>query len=161
MGFLHELLKKVCEDAFIIMIVFSWRHQLKGTLLKMELGIGVTKGKQFFTYICTFFTSIYLQRSLKEFFCSSLVVESKAKMFLSFGHFWAKILAETWILLIWKFAVSWILSLWPLSNQDNNTLECAMLCFLCSKVKTSWQGSIDHLKLKCHLTMASNVNNLY
>ena len=48
----------------------------------MELGIGVTKGKEFFTYICTFFTSIYLQRSLKEFFCSSLVVESKAKMFL-------------------------------------------------------------------------------
>ena len=53
--------------------------------------------------------------------------------------------------IIRKFAEFWTLRLLPLSSQDNNTLDYAVMGVLDSKVKATWHGSIDHLKLSFSL----------
>ena len=55
-------------------------------------------------------------------------------------------LSETLVKIIRKFAEFWTLRLWPLSSQDNNALDHAVMGVLDSKVKATWHVSIDPLK---------------
>ena len=46
-------------------------------------------------------------------------------------------LSETLVKIIRKFAEFWTLRLWPLSSQDNNALDHAVMGVLDSKVKAT------------------------